>query len=211
MMHQPVYSTFADKISASIPEDLKVEFVRKSIHMLIAFVPFLTGLLGVNITFSLLAGGALFYTYAEILRSHGVKVALVSRITCAAARVGDRDRLILGPVTLALGAMVSLLLYPEPASFIAIYALAFGDSVSSLAGKMFGSVALPLSRYKTLEGSLACFLAVFYVVSRVIGPGPKALIIALAASLLEAIPLGDLDNIVLPVGSGFTASLLLLN
>jgi phytol kinase len=210
-MRQPDYHLFADRISEAIPADLKVELIRKSIHMLIAFVPFLTGLLGREITFSLLAAGALFYTYAEILRSQGVQVAFISRVTCAAARNGDSNRLILGPVTLALGAMVSLLLYPETAASIAIYALAFGDSFSSIAGKLFGRIPLPLSGRKTFEGSLACFLSVLYVVGRMIGFNSKTLIIALAATLLEAIPLGDLDNIVLPIGTGFTASLLILN
>jgi hypothetical protein len=56
--------------------------------------------------------------------------------------------------------MLSLLLYPEPAAAIAIYALAFGDGISSVVGKLIGKIRIPFSGGKTLAGSTACFLAV---------------------------------------------------
>jgi dolichol kinase len=36
--------------------------------------------------------------------------------------------------------MLSLLLYPDPAASIAIYALAFGDGLASLVGKLVGRI-----------------------------------------------------------------------
>jgi len=88
----------------------------------------------------------MIYTYAETLRMQGVSVGLISRITEAASRRRDKGSFSYGPVTLGLGAMLALMLYPEPAAAIAIYALAFGDGFSSLFGKIFGRGRDPLHR-----------------------------------------------------------------
>ena len=179
-------------------EELKTELIRKSIHMLIALVPLLASLLGASITLASLAAGVLFYSFAEYQRKQG---------RSAAARQTDREGIILGPITLGIGAMVSLLLYPAPASIIAIYSLAFGDSISSIAGKLFGRNSFPYLQGKTLEGSLACFILVFYITNRMVGALLPSLIVAGVATVLEAIPVKDLDNIILPMGSGFAATL----
>ncbi|GAB4369377.1 MAG: phosphatidate cytidylyltransferase [Spirochaetales bacterium] len=190
-------------------EELKTELIRKSIHILIALVPLIASLLGATFTLALLAGGVLFYSYAEYQRTQGRSIPLITRITYAAARRTDKEGIILGPITLGIGAMVSLLLYPAPASIIAIYALAFGDSISSIAGKLFGRSTFPFLKGKTLEGSFACFILVFFLTYRLIGTPISSLVIAGIATALEAIPVKDLDNIILPMGSGFAASLFL--
>jgi len=188
-------------------EELKTELIRKSIHMLIALVPLLASLLGASITLAILAAGVLFYSFAEYQRKQGRSIPLITRITYAAARQTDREGVILGPITLGVGAMVSLLLYPAPASIIAIYSLAFGDSISSIAGKLFGRSRFPYLQGKTLEGSLACFILVFYITNHMVGAFLPSLVVAGVATVLEAVPVKDLDNIILPMGSGFAATL----
>ena len=103
---------------------------------------------------------------------------------------------------------MSLLLYPNPAASIAIYALAFGDGLSSLVGKTFGSLRIPFTGGKSVEGSLTCLLAVFVASYAVTNDAPHSFAIAVAAMLIEAAPTKDLDNIVLPVLVGAIASLL---
>ncbi len=191
-----------------ITEELKTEFFRKGIHLLIALVPFAASI-NFGVTFALLGAGTIIYSYAEALRFAGREVFLVSRITYAASRERDKGKYVLGPITLSLGAMLALMLYPSPAAAIAIYALAFGDSVSSIIGKLFGTVRLPFKGEKTFAGSLACFIAVFLVTYKITGEGYTSLIIAIFASLLEALPTGDMDNIIIPVGTGFAAVQLL--
>ncbi|MFQ3620158.1 MAG: phosphatidate cytidylyltransferase [Spirochaetales bacterium] len=192
-----------------LTNELKTELLRKSIHMLIALVPLLVSLVGKETTLFLLASGVLFYSYAEYSRLQGKFIPVVTRLTQAAAREADKYGFILGPITLGIGAMVSLLLYPAPASVIAIYALAFGDSISSLVGKLFGQNSFPFTKSKTLEGSFACFLLVFILTYRITGTTLPAFSVAAVATLLEAVPIKDLDNIILPMGSGFMASLFL--
>lgn len=184
---------------------IRTELVRKSIHMLIALVPTLAAVFGSGITLGLLAGGTTFYTLAEAGRQQGKDTVLVSRITSLSIRDRDRGHFVLGPVTLGLGAMLTMFLYPAPIAAIAIYALAFGDGLSSLIGKLAGRVSLFGGR-KTLEGSLACFVAVFGVSAQFVARPEQAFLIAIGATILEALPTDDFDNLILPLGTGFVAT-----
>jgi dolichol kinase len=105
--------------------------------------------------------------------------------------------------------MLALLLYPSPAASIAIYALAFGDGFASLVGKFFGRLRPAFLCGKSVEGSLACFAAVFIAAYRVSPDYRTAFIAALAAAPVEALPLEDYDNIALPVTVGFVVHLVM--
>ena len=185
------------------------ELVRKSLHLLIAVVPVLAAV-NLPATLALLAFGTIFYAFAESSRRHGNRIMVVSDLTIIASREKDKTGFVLGPITLGLGAMISLLLYPEPAASIAIYALAFGDGLAALIGRVVGGPKIPLLREKTLSGSLACFTAVFVMAYHVSRRPTEAVIIAAVATLLEAIPTGNFDNIIIPFGVGMVATKLLL-
>ena len=174
-------------------------------HLLVALVPLLATF-NEPMTVLLLAGGTLFYLFAEQLRMDGRPVMVVSALTLLASRERDRGRIVLGPVTLGLGALLALLLYPEPSASIAIYALAFGDSLAGLAGRIIGGRKIPFTGGKTFVGSLACFLVTFSISYRICADLPASLVIALAATLFEMLPTADLDNLILPVGTGLVAS-----
>lgn len=183
--------------------ELRTELVRKSIHFLVALVPGIAAIWGVEAALFLLAAGTVTYTYAEYLRNRGIRVPVISRLTELAARQRDRGHFIIGPVTLGLGAMLALLLYPAEAASLAIYALAFGDGTASLIGKVFGRIRLPFLGGKTAEGSLACFASVFVAAFAVTGTLGIALVTATAATALEAVPVRDFDNLILPTGVGW--------
>jgi len=186
-------------------ERFQGEIVRKSLHFLIALVPMLASV-NLPATLGLLAAGTLFYSFAESSRLRGIPIPLVSALTLIASREKDRKGFVLGPVTLGIGAMLGLVLYPLPAASLAIYALAFGDGIASLAGTMLRGPRVPFLQGKTLSGSLACFAAVFTVTLAVTQRPLDAMVIGAASALLEAIPAGNFDNIVLPVGVGLLAT-----
>jgi dolichol kinase len=192
----------------AVPEfqELKTEIIRKLIHFLIALSP---SMAAVNrpLTVLFLMAGTLSYTCMETLRLSGVKVPFVSSLTCMASRSRDMGRFVMGPVTLGLGALLSLLLYPSPAASIAIYALAFGDGFASLIGKLFGRLRPAFLCGKSVEGSLACFFAVLVAAYRVSGSFGVALIAAFTAMAVEALPLEDYDNLALPVTVGLAVQL----
>jgi dolichol kinase len=191
----------------TISEEMRIELLRKSIHLLIAFVPGIAHL-NLGLTVGLLAGGVLFYSTCEFLRIRGYHIPVISRVTALAARRRDGERFVLGPVTLGLGALLALLLYPNPAASIAIYALAFGDGLSSLVGKSLGRVRLPFTGGKSLEGSVTCTLAVFIASYALTADLARSTAIAIFAALVEVAPTKDFDNIILPVAVGGAATIL---
>lgn len=211
-MQQPIIQTQPGTGAATITtyaESLRSEFLRKSLHLLIALVPSLAYLFGPDTTLVLLSAGTLFYTTAEWLRLGGVEVVLVSRVTILASRSHGSGGFELGPVTLGLGAMLSLFLFPAPAAAIAIYALAFGDGLASLGGKVFGTMPIPQLGGKTLEGSTICYVSIFVVTYSVTRDPGTSVVVAAGATAIEAMPLRDFDNIALPLGSGLIATALL--
>jgi dolichol kinase len=181
--------------------ELKTEIVRKSIHFLIALSPFMAAI-NRPATVLFLMAGTLGYTLMEYLRFCGVKIPVISSLTSMASRSRDMGHFVMGPVTLGLGALLALLLYPSPVASIAIYALAFGDGFASLVGKFFGRWRPAILCGKSVEGSLACFTAVFisaYAVSHNVN---IALIASFTATVVEALPIEDYDNLAIPVTVG---------
>jgi dolichol kinase len=188
--------------------ELSIELTRKSIHILIAFVPLIASV-SYSLAYTLLLSGCIAYTLFETLRFNGIKVPIISELTARAARLRDAGKFIRGPITLGLGALLSLLFFGESAAAIAIYVLAFGDGLSSLAGKLFGRIKLPFTKGKSLEGSLTCF-AVSFLSSFAVSGGLvlPSLVVALVSTFVEAVPSKDWDNIFLPLAAGLAATLL---
>ncbi len=179
--------------------DIKKELFRKSIHLCTALVPLLLYVAKWPVI-ALLVCALVLYTVSESLRLKGIPIPLISRITETAARKRDEGKFVLGPCTLCIGVILSALLFPEKCSYCGIYALAFGDGFASLVGKIWGKHELPAMHGKTAEGSLSCFAAIFLAVMILVGPPPgSALVLALAGTVIEVLPLKDLDNIFIPV------------
>ncbi|MDR2398183.1 MAG: SEC59/DGK1/VTE5 family protein [Spirochaetaceae bacterium] len=182
--------------------ELKTEVIRKSIHFLIALSPSMAAI-SRPFTLFLLMLGTVVYTLMESARLVGVEIPLISSLTTMASRSRDKGHFVLGPVTLGIGASLALLLYPDPAASIGIYALAFGDGLASLVGKLFGRIRPTFLLGKSLEGSVACFIAVFFAAYQVSGEYKTAFLAAASATVAEALPLKDYDNLVIPLAVGF--------
>ena len=185
------------------------ELFRKSIHICCSVVPWFLAAYYWYTVYGLLIIVSLYY-FCEIARLEGHPVPLVSLITETASRQRDEYKFVLGPVTLVFGIVFAALVLPLSCARIGIFALAFGDGLASLAGKLFGRIKIPHTGGKTLEGSLTCFAAVFlstYIVTRHFIP---SLIIALVSTLIEILPLGDWDNMIIPVCAGGAYWLLII-
>lgn len=178
--------------------DLLKEFFRKSIHICSSFVPFLAEW---NYRWTILALSFVIcvYIWCEYRRLSGSAIPVISRVTAYAARRRDEGRFVLGPVTMAFGVLFTLIIFPPEAARIGIFALAFGDGIASLAGKLYGKIRIPFTSGKSLEGSAACFCAVYLSTLIVCRDPLKAFVIALMAMFLEALPIRDYDNLLIPV------------
>ena len=188
-------------------KSIKTEFVRKSIHFLIALVPVFAAW-NYYFTVALLAFGILVYVLFESLRSRGIAIPVITSLTVMASRPRDEGRFVIGPVTLGLGALLVLVLFPPHIASIAIYALAFGDGFASLLGKPFGRIKPVFMHGKSLEGTLACFTAVFLASWNVSKSIHISLIVAISATIIEAMPLEDFDNILMPFATALILFLL---
>ena len=198
------YRTFSQAPSV---EELLVEVFRKTIHLSSAltvvfaerwYTPTVIGIIGISI----------LYCISEFLRMHGHELYLITNITRYASRKRDKGRFVLGPLTLAGGILLALLLFPMHTAKIAIFALAFGDGLASLVGKRFGKIRLAFFKDKTVAGSLTCFAAVFLSTFAVSGNFWKSLVLGIAGAGIEMLPLKDYDNLLIPIAIGFLASFL---
>ncbi|MDR1363167.1 MAG: phosphatidate cytidylyltransferase [Spirochaetaceae bacterium] len=191
--------------ASAVIQNLKSECIRKSIHFLIAFIPLLLAATSRSFVILVLIFGIILYIYLENLRLSGVEIPFFSNIVRKASRPRDNNRFVLGPVTLGLGALFALVFLPKTAADIAILALAFGDGLASLIGRVFGRVRPAFLLGKSLEGSISCFFGVLIVAWYVCGNVKASFASAIAATVFEALPLEDYDNIVIPLAAGFAA------
>ena len=185
-------------------KELRAELARKGIHILIALVPFLATI-SLSNTALLLMCGILFYTWAESMRFLGFSLPFISPFTKSVLRKREQNRFALGPVTLGLGALLSLLAFPPSVSAAAIYALAFGDSAAGLVGKFLGRFRPAFLAGKSVEGSLACFTVAFSAGFLVFGEWKIAVAVGLGSMLADALPIKDFDNLLLPLAAGLCA------
>lgn len=188
--------------------DIVKEVFRKVIHLCAAFIPILLKYFYQPILI-LLSSVLILYVIAEFLRYKGINVPIFSVITQTAARKRDENKFVLGPVTLTLGIIITALLFDYKSACVGIYALALGDGLASLIGKIFGKTVLSFTQGKTAEGSLACFVAIFISCFLVTKNAFSALIIALVGMFIELLPLKDFDNLLIPIILGFIMQYLL--
>ncbi len=183
------------------------EACRKIIHSLIVFIPFIAGC-SYPLAYFLLTSGIAVYSWSEHQRLAGRYVPVISDIKAKAFRTRDIDHFAKAPVTLALGAMGALVLYPLEAAAVAIFALAFGDTMACLVGKSIGRTKIPCTG-KTWAGSAACFITVFILAFHTAGCNvPKTAAVAFAATLTELLPIKDYDNLLIPLVTGLVLTVL---
>lgn len=174
------------------------ELFRKTIHICSSFIPLLLSIAYIP-TIILLFLALVTYTICEILRLKGYNIPLISKITETAARKRDENKFVLGPVTLVVGILITSIIFPLEYARIGIFALAFGDGLASLIGRMFGKITIPGAHGKTVAGSLTCFLAVFIASFCCCQNCFYALILGTLAMMIEVLPLADFDNVLIPV------------
>jgi len=189
----------SDEVAVS---NVNKEIIRKGIHSVIAIVPFLATI-NKPFTIILLLTGIITYLFSEYLRISNRNTSLIARFTNLVSRDKDKTYPVMGPFTLGIGALLSLILFPLEIASIAIFILAFGDGIASIAGNKFSSIEIPYTQGKTFAGSFACFIVIYLIAFRVTFSMPKAFLIAVIGTFLEALPIHEFDNIVLPVGVGF--------
>jgi phytol kinase len=129
----------------------------------------------------------------------------------AMSRSGDRREILKGPLFYGIIFVVMTVLFwkDSPIGMTALMLMCGGDGLADVMGRGLKSAPLPWSKGKTWFGSLGMFLGGWVVtvfilaifVSAGVFPGPFAgyllpvTLIALVGTLVESLPLEDVDNI----------------
>lgn len=190
------------------------EMVRKAVHLLIAFLPLIAEASMIS-AILLLCLGMAYYLYSEMIRLfyRGISpiplylTAWVRRMTLFAARRQEPQTVMIAPLTLGVGALLSLLLFDHETMRIAVFALAFGDTAAALVGNVIPIRQCGLAARKSIGGTLGCLAAVSLSTYAVTGTWQVSIICGTVAAIVELIPLKEYDNISLPLAVGVTALL----
>jgi dolichol kinase/phosphoserine phosphatase len=180
---------------------------REAIHALGFFVPVVAGFVGVPIVAVSIILVLGFYLTSEYLRTEGKRMPVINFITRKAASQNELYQIVLAPVYFAVGILLTLLIFPAPASSAAIAIFCLGDSTASLFGRYFARTTLPFNKDKSLEGSAAGFFFAFLAGSAFISP-LTALAGAAVAMFVEYLPLPINDNLLIPLCTGLTLTFL---
>ena len=183
------------------------DFVREVVHSSGFFMPVIASLIGVPIVGAIIFTIAFAYTVSELWRLEGKKLPLISVITRHAASQSELHGFAAAPLYFAFGILLTLVVFPHPASYAAIAMFCLGDSAASLFGGLI-STSLPFNKGKTWEGSLAGFFFAFLAGSFFVSP-LLALAGAAIAMTIEVLPLPVNDNILIPVITGAALTLLI--
>jgi len=177
------------------------DLTREFIHASGIFIPLLVILFGIILVALFICLIIAVYSISEFSRIRGRNLPFFSTVTRQAASQSELCEFTLAPVYFAFGILLTLLLFPEPASYAAIAIFALGDSTASLIGGTLTGKPLPFNRAKTLEGTIGGFFFAFlggcvFVISWI------ALAGAILGMIVEYLPLPINDNLLIPLSVG---------
>ena len=129
----------------------------------------------------------------------------------ALSRTGDRREILRGPLFYGIIFVVMTIIYwkETPIGMVALMLMCGGDGMADIIGRKFGTQKLPWAPDKSWMGSVSMFLGgwilalgilwVYVGVKVFAGPTisylPALTLIALAGTLVESLPLKDVDNL----------------
>lgn len=176
------------------------EIRRKLLHILIAGTPFFSGMV-YHATLAVLFALVAFYLISECLRINGYSFPMLGRITRYSIRRTEERGIAFGPVTLVLGAIISLMFFPPVIATTVILIVAFADTTATIVGRGMGSHRIPYNTKKSWEGTAAAWITAFLCGCAYL-PVSYALLAASFSSIIESLPLKSLDNLLIPIATG---------
>lgn len=185
----------------------KNDVFRETVHASGFFVPILAGLISVPSMALLICVIMIIYFISELSRMNRKSFPIVSLITKNTVSNSEVYDFAAAPLYFASGILLTLLLFPTPASSAAIAMFAFGDSAASIFGGRISKKPFLFNKDKTLEGSLIGFFFAFLGALFFVSP-PIAVFGAAVAMLFEYLPLPLNDNLIIPIATGLVLTLI---
>ena len=179
------------------------ENTRKIIHFSAVLVPVFCELTSKSVILTALSIITAAYILQEILRLKGKSLPIITPFTLKLSRPEERTGFIIRPVYLAIGIILTLILFPRTIAYSSIWIGAIGDPVAAMVGMKFGRRRI--FRLKTLEGFAAGLTTSFLAASLLVSPA-IALIGSAGAMFVELLDVPD-DNLTMPVAAGVLMTL----
>ena len=186
----------------------KNDVLREVVHASGFFVPILAGVISVPFMALLICSIMIVYFMSELSRMNGKSFPIVSLITKNTVSNSEVYDFAAAPLYFGTGILLTLLLFPAPASSVAIATFAFGDSAASIFGGRISKKPFLFNKDKTLEGSLIGFFFAFLGALFFVSP-PIALFGAAVAMFFEYLPLPLNDNLIIPFATGLFLTLII--
>jgi dolichol kinase len=171
--------------------------LRSVVHLSAILIPFLVEATSKPAVVVALVVTTVAYVLSEAVRLTAKSVPFITRFTLAMSHEDESPRLIVAPVYLAVGVVLSLLAFPKNIAYASITIVAVGDPVASYVGRKLGRIYV---RQKTLEGFIAGLIASFAAALLWVPP-QLALAGSVTGMLLELLGVLD-DNLAIPIGAG---------
>jgi len=182
--------------------NLQLEIRRKAIHILASVIPFAywQGMPEPVVLYILLFLSTGFLA-ADLLR---MKFALAEKyfliVFSPLLRENELKKQITGATYLFWGMTAAVFLFAKEAAVPAMLFITLADPAAAIAGKWFGKEHF---YGKTIEGLLGFYLTAAMIVLVFTDYSWVGLLIALASAVIEFLPLGINDNLLIPVVSGY--------
>jgi dolichol kinase len=164
---------------------LKGEIQRQLIHLIT----------GITLIFLIRTAGNLALTVLLLIIAFYVLMSAVivmnklplslSTFLCRWGRPAKQHVPLQGTILLLCGTTLSFILFPENITIASVAIVAFGDSIATAIGVVFGNHKLPYSRKKTVEGTASGTVAAFFAASFFVNP-LQALVGSVGGMLLES-------------------------
>jgi dolichol kinase len=182
------------------------ECLRKAVHLSALLVPVVSELTSKSVMLITLSILVVVYVLEEVLRLKGMPLPFMTPFTLRMSRPEERASFIVRPIYLALGIILSLIVFPSLIAYASICIGAIGDPVAAIVGSNLGSRRI--IRRKTMEGFLAGLGASFLAASLLVTVF-LALVGAVGGMLMELLDVPD-DNLSMPIVAGALMVLLTL-
>ena len=187
--------------------DLKKELKRKAVHLLA--ISFVIIFVLVSSTFGKkLALFSLVFLLVLFLEMDYVRVELRHKIPFFWRfwRTKEKNRFG-GQVFFLIGSIIAFAVFDFNIAFAAVLMTTFGDMAASLIGKRFGKIWV--AKERALEGVAAEFLVDILIAFILLDNWIVMVVMALTATIVEALIYKLDDNLIIPLFSGFNGQLVL--
>jgi len=192
----------------------KREAMRKVIHLLLVFTIPISIYLPLQLVVAIGCAVCIAYLAAEYFRVKGRYVPVITDVTDHCGRDHELKGWVLTPFYLALSITALLAIsggfvnfISRSAAYVSIVAATLGDASAALVGMRFGRHRHWLLRGKSVEGSLAFFVATF-AGSLFFVNWQIAIAVAAISAIVEVFS-GGFDNLTVPFSAAIVANYLI--